>query len=38
VALAYVAWLRARRPEVFAGKSFVLPEAGAAAEDVKAEA
>ena len=38
VALAYVVWLRARRPEVFVGKSFVLPETGAPAEDVKAEA
>jgi amino acid transporter len=38
VAFAYVTWLRVRKPEVFAGKSYVLPEAGATAEGVKAEA
>ncbi len=38
VALAYVTWLRMRKPEVFAGKSYVLPEADAPADGVKAEA
>lgn len=39
LALVYVGWLRATRPEVFATKSFVLPETGAeSAESARAKA